>query len=130
MKRVRKFLETGHARCERLLSDAVAAASAGQWNAARDAFHALVEDLEAHLAMEEDVLFPSLRRRAALGTLIKRCRLEHAELRDALAEVAFQFAHGETENLPRLLAEMTRFIATHNEREEQLVRGPRVARTG
>ncbi len=130
MERVRRFLETGHMRCEQLLSAAAAAARAGEWNKARDAFDAFVEDLEAHLAMEEDVLFPRLSHDPVLAPLIKRCRLEHAELRDDLAQVSFLFTRDRIAALPDMIGELTRFIAAHNEREEGLARGPGVGRAG
>ena len=60
MSKIETFMAIKHRGCDQILADAENLISAKDWPNGRKAFLSFSQELNAHLAMEEEVLFPAL----------------------------------------------------------------------
>jgi iron-sulfur cluster repair protein YtfE (RIC family) len=108
-----------HRRLDGILADAKRCLSAGDLPRASARFAAFRDGLERHIAVEEEILFPcfeSLTGATAGPTQVMR--MEHAELRRLMAEVAASL--GDEEQATPLAA-LTARIYAHNGKEERIL---------
>ena len=73
---------------ERRFDDLCARAQMGDWHELDEVWGAFAADVEAHLAFEEDVLFPAFAKQSTdCRKLVNRLDVEHAVIRELLEEI-------------------------------------------
>lgn len=78
-------MQVQHRHCDELLAQAEAAARREDWTACAAASAAFVADTGAHLALEENGLFPAFEKATGMsGGPTQMMRIEHAEVRDLM----------------------------------------------
>ncbi len=96
--RIREYMAADHRRCDAYFVASEEAVVAGDWDAAGAAFRRYGEALDAHLAMEEEVLFPAFEEETGMtGGPTAMMRAEHRELRALLRRVEDALAHREVD---------------------------------
>lgn len=88
---------------------------------AREALHAFRGALEAHFALEEQVLFPALHGLAPeRERTIEALMLEHRAMRDRLAELEEQVGREPRDAVVRAFVDLCAFLRNHERVEERL----------
>lgn len=81
-------LHDDHIDFDRRFEDLCGRARAGDWHDLDEVWSQFAADVEAHLAFEEDVLFPAYAKQSQeCKELVKRLVGEHAVLRELLLEI-------------------------------------------
>lgn len=114
------LLELHHQRLDDLLDDVELMADAESWQDARRRFDAFRRELEAHIRLEEEMMFPSFEQDAPMlrgPTMVMRA--EHAAIKAFLEEVAGALT--EERAISRATAELERRLAAHNFKEERVL---------
>jgi iron-sulfur cluster repair protein YtfE (RIC family) len=118
---VSELLGADHGRLDFVLADVKRLLAAGQLALASTSFAAFRDDLERHIAAEEEVLFPAFERSSGLVGPIHVMREEHLEIRQLMAEVAASLAGGAAGCRATPLAALTARIFAHNGKEERIL---------
>lgn len=82
MSTFRDSLDAQHRQIGRLLEDVVQAARAANWGAYRMRFALLRDGMMAHMAFEEEALFPVLEKTEPAG--VRERRIEHSRIEESL----------------------------------------------
>ena len=122
MSGIIEYMTGEHRRCDAVFAEAENAAAAKDWKKASDKCAEFSKDLDRHLRMEEEILFPAFE--AATGMTqgpTQVMRMEHAQMRKALDELDravnsqdVDAYAGESETLHILMQQ-------HNMKEEQVL---------
>ncbi len=121
---VSELLGRDHRRLDSMLADAKRWLVAGDLPRASARFAEFRDGLEHHIAAEEEVLFPAFETLTggAGGGPTHVMRLEHAEIRRLMAEVASNLERGDGErHATTPLAALTARIYAHNGKEERIL---------
>jgi len=116
-----------HRRLDDLFGRFLAAAAAGDRDAARDAIAEFDRELRRHTALEEEALYPQpddskLAPREGEGRverLAREMRLEHVQIRELSGIMDRQLAAGDLESARRLAGSLARRWDAHTAREEK-----------
>jgi hemerythrin-like domain-containing protein len=128
MSRIREYMAADHRRCDAHFVATEDAVIAGDWEAAGAAFRRYGDALDAHLAMEEEVLFPSFEQETGMtGGPTAMMRAEHRELRALLRRVEDALTHRETDAWLGS-SEMLRILAQQHDMKEEGVLYPMMDR--
>ncbi|MCK4864755.1 MAG: hemerythrin domain-containing protein [Gammaproteobacteria bacterium] len=111
-----------HKHCDVFYLQAEKAASEGDWDTARQAYHRFCQSMEQHFSMEEKVLFPDFEQAhgSEMGPT-QVMRHEHEQMR-SLMDSAQQAL--DTENKDDFLGEaetLLMFMQQHNAKEEMML---------
>lgn len=112
-------LSHDHRRFEREFDDLCRRAHSGDWRDLDEVWSAFGDELEAHLAFEENDLFPSFREQdAACGALADRLIGEHAEIRRLIESLGLQIQLKEIRppTIEAFVELMRKHAAVENER--------------
>jgi hemerythrin-like domain-containing protein len=120
---VTELLSRDHRRLDSILADAKRCLVAGDVPRASARFAEFRDGLEHHIAAEEEVLFPAFETftRGAGNGPSYVMRMEHAEIRRLMAEVASSLERGDGERHATPLAALTARIYAHNGKEERIL---------
>ena len=118
---VSELLGADHGRLDFVLADVKRLLAAGQLALASTRFVAFRDDLERHIAADEEVLFPAFERSSGLVGPIHVMREEHLEIRRLMAEVAASLADGAAGCRATPLAALTARTFAHNGKEERIL---------
>ncbi len=117
-----------HRRCDAHFVATEDAVIAGDWEAAGAAFRRYGDALDAHLAMEEEVLFPAFEQETGMtGGPTAVMRAEHRELRALLRRIEDALTHRETDAWLGS-SEMLRILAQQHDLKEEGVLYPMMDR--
>ena len=122
MSTILEFLGSDHHACDDLFASAEAAVAQKNWDSARSLFGQFQAAMAHHLAMEEDVLFPAFESRT--GTTsgpTEVMRMEHAQMRDLLQEMAKAIAAGDQDGYLGLSETLNMLMQQHNLKEENML---------
>ena len=126
--RIREYMSADHRRCDGHFVATEDAVIAGDWAAAGAAFRRYGDALNAHLAMEEEVLFPAFEEETGMtGGPTAMMRAEHRELRALLHRVEDALAHREVDAWLGN-SEMLRILAQQHDLKEEGVLYPMMDR--
>lgn len=115
-------LTEDHHRCDRLLALVERATGDGDWAAVGREAAQFRDAMESHFRFEEEVLFPSLEGRlpmAAGPTGVMR--MEHAQMRRMLEELAAAVASRSADDCLGILETLHLVIQQHNAKEEGIL---------
>ena len=118
---VTELLCRDHRRLDSILADAKRCLVAGDLPRASARFAEFRGGLDHHIAAEEWVLFPAFEKFTGGGGLTQVMRMEHAEIRRLMAEVASNLERGDDERHATPLAALTARIYAHNGKEERIL---------
>jgi iron-sulfur cluster repair protein YtfE (RIC family) len=120
---VAQLLGRDHRRLDAILAEAKRFLAAGDLGRAAAKFAEFREGLERHIAVEEELLFPAFERLTdgGGGGPTHVMRVEHAELRRLMAEIAATLVRGGREGPTTPLAALTARIYAHNGKEERIL---------
>lgn len=119
MSSISRILTHDHRACDQLFAVAEEAAAAGRWGAARAAFAAFRDTLEAHLRAEEEILFPAFER--ATGIRVgptQVMRQEHGYMRLLLEAMAAALDGSDADEYANQAQTLLVFMQQHNLKEE------------
>lgn len=86
-----QHLHEDHAAFDARFDDLCERARCGDWRVVDEVWDGFVDDIEAHLEFEEDMVFPRLRGTGPAGAaLAERLIGQHGEIRRLLAELGVQ----------------------------------------
>ena len=128
MSRIREYMAADHRRCDAHFVATEDAVIAGDWESAGAAFRRYGDALDAHLAMEEEVLFPAFEQETGMtGGPTAMMRAEHRELRALLRRVEDALTHRATDAWLGS-SEMLRILAQQHDLKEEGVLYPMMDR--
>lgn len=118
-----KKLIAQHRHCDETWSTVEAAVrGAAKWDEARCAYEAFVKELNAHLDLEEQVLFPAFE--AATGMTrgpTQVMRMEHEDMRDLLALIEAAISRKDPQATLSAGETLLILIQQHNMKEENML---------
>jgi len=119
---VTQFLGSDHARLDALFELVERHAAQGDFADAVARFSELRCGLERHMAMEEQVLFPTFEERTGIESgPTEVMRLEHAEIAKLLDEIGVALAEEDTGAFVGAAGELKELLGTHNMKEERVL---------
>jgi hemerythrin-like domain-containing protein len=122
MSTIVEFLGGDHRACDDLFASAEAAVAQKNWDSARSLFERFQNAMAHHLAMEEDVLFPAFEARTGMTSgPTEVMRMEHAQMRDLLQEMAKAVAAGNQNGYLGLSETLNMLMQQHNLKEENML---------
>lgn len=122
MSTILEFLGSDHHACDDLFASAEAAVAQKNWDSARSLFGAFQTAMGRHLVMEEDVLFPAFESRTGMTSgPTEVMRMEHAQMRDLLEEMAKAVAAGNQNGYLGLSETLNMLMQQHNLKEENML---------
>ncbi|RFA29955.1 hypothetical protein CAI21_09050 [Alkalilimnicola ehrlichii] len=122
MSTITRALHQEHADCDAHFSAAEAAVSESDWDTGRICFARFKQSLEAHLAKEEQVLFPEFERRTGMTagpTAVMR--QEHEQMRWLLEDLESAVFQADAERFLGLAESLMILIQQHNMKEENML---------
>jgi hemerythrin-like domain-containing protein len=122
MSTILEFLGSDHRACDDLFATAEAAAAQKNWDDARSLFGQFQAAMAHHLAMEEEVLFPAFESRTGMSSgPTQVMRMEHAQMRDLMQEMAKAVAAGNQDSYLGLSETLNMLMQQHNLKEENML---------
>ncbi|MCC8987886.1 MAG: hemerythrin domain-containing protein [Candidatus Contendobacter sp.] len=122
MPSVAEFLAAEHRQCDDGFAAAEEAAHLADLAGCRARFPLFQVAMERHFQKEEDTLFPAFEQATgnAMGPT-RVMRLEHRQMRDALAEMSNALAGGDLEDYLGQAETLLILMQQHNIKEEQIL---------
>jgi iron-sulfur cluster repair protein YtfE (RIC family) len=122
MHTILEFLGSDHHACDDLFASAEAAVAKNSWDGARDLHDRFQAAMAHHFAMEEDVLFPAFEARTgnSMGPT-QVMRMEHAQMRGLIQEMASAVATGNQSGYLGLSETLNMLMQQHNLKEENML---------
>jgi hemerythrin-like domain-containing protein len=122
MSTILEFLGSDHRACDDLFASAEAAAAQQNWDSARSLFGQFNAAMARHLAMEEEVLFPAFESRTGMRSgPTEVMRMEHAQMRALLQDMADAVAAGDQGRFLGLSETLNMLMQQHNLKEENML---------
>ena len=117
-----EILSAQHRACDALIIATEQAAHGGDWPAACEAARRFVEQTQAHLAFEEQTLFPALEAASpmATGPVGVMC-LEHAQMRELFDELLEVTRRADAPALADCVDTLLMLMRQHNAKEENVL---------
>jgi iron-sulfur cluster repair protein YtfE (RIC family) len=111
-----------HHRCDRLLAAAEASAAGSDWSAIGAAAAALINAMDRHFALEENIVFPALARVFFVAEHpIEIMCSEHAQMRQLLAELGAAVEGRDKDGVLGTLETLHFLVQQHNYKEEGII---------
>src|SRR5215831_13013195 len=112
------LLELHHRRLDEMLVETELLADAEKWAEAKQRFDGFRRELEEHIRLEEEVMFPAFEACGPSGpTAVMRA--EHGAIRQLLASVAQALA--DERPISRATTDLTGQLGAHNFKEERVL---------
>jgi hemerythrin-like domain-containing protein len=122
MSRITETMSRDHAACDERFSAAEAAVAEGDFARAASALAAFTAALERHFAVEEGELFPAFERRTGMTDgPTEMMRVEHAEMRELLAQLSTALDAADAAEFLGLADTLNVLMQQHNLKEEQVM---------
>lgn len=120
--RITTTMQGQHRHCDELLAQAEAASRRKDWASCAAATSAFVTATEAHLAVEENRLFPAFERATGMsGGPTQMMRIEHAEMRDLMAGLDDALAAQDGAEFLGCCETLLILLQQHNLKEENVL---------
>ena len=113
-------LELHHRRLDEMLDRVEMAVEIGSWSEARSGFARFQTELETHMRLEEDLMFPSLEALTGWGFGPPAVmRAEHGQIRDLLG--ALEGRLRDEQSIDEGASALETLLSAHNTKEERIV---------
>jgi len=117
-----EILSAQHRACDALIIATEQAAHGGDWPAACEAARRFVEQTQAHLAFEEQTLFPALEAASPMAAgPVGVMRLEHAQMRELFDELIEATRRADEPALADCINTLLMLMRQHNAKEENVL---------
>lgn len=117
-----RVLRDHHKRCDELFASAEEAAHQRRWADCQIGFVRFRDEIEAHFATEEEVLFPAFEAASGMtGGPTQMMRYEHAQMRALLAALATTAAAGDADDYCGTAETLLVMMQQHNMKEEHIL---------
>ncbi|MBL8250039.1 MAG: hemerythrin domain-containing protein [Candidatus Competibacter sp.] len=122
MTAIVELLAAEHRGCDERFAEIEEAAQAGDAARCREEFQRFQAEMELHFRKEEEELFPAFEQMTGntMGPT-RVMRLEHQQMREALAEMHATIAKGELEEVLGQAETLLILMQQHNIKEEQML---------
>jgi iron-sulfur cluster repair protein YtfE (RIC family) len=111
-----------HKHCDDLFAQAEEAAQNGQWSACQSTFQRFRQEVEAHFATEEQVLFPAFEQVTGMSAGPSQVmRFEHAQMRDLLEQMDQAVRRKDARQFSGLAETLLVLMQQHNMKEENIL---------
>jgi hemerythrin-like domain-containing protein len=116
------LLGLDHRRLDAILADVKRWLATGDLQRAQARFSAFRNRLEHHIVVEEEILFPTFEALTGASGVDPThvMRMEHAEIRRLMAELASNLERGGDEEHTAPLAALTARVCAHSRKEERI----------
>ncbi|OHC69549.1 MAG: hemerythrin [Rhodocyclales bacterium GWA2_65_20] len=122
MKSPTQPLQHHHKHCDDLFATAEAQAHAGDWTACTGASAKFLDELEAHFATEEQVLFPAFEAATGMSSgPTQVMRMEHAQMRELMAQMAAALKQQDSGAFAGIADTLLIMMQQHNMKEENIL---------
>lgn len=122
MKNTTQPLLHHHKHCDELFATAEAQALAGAWEECGAATAKFLDELEAHFATEEQVLFPAFNAATGMsGGPVQVMRMEHAQMRELMAQMATALGQRDRNAYAGIADTLLILMQQHNMKEENIL---------
>jgi hemerythrin-like domain-containing protein len=122
MTTILDFLASDHHACDDVFAEAEAAVGEANWSEARSLFERFELAMAHHFAMEEEVLFPAFETRTGMVSgPTEVMRMEHAQMRELIQEMARAAAAGDRDGYLGLSETLNMLMQQHNVKEENML---------
>jgi hemerythrin-like domain-containing protein len=122
MSTILDFLGNDHRACDDLFASAESAVAQNDWDSARDLFARFQAAMTRHLAMEEEVLFPTFEARTGMSEgPTQVMRMEHDQMRGLMDDMAGAVAAGNQNGFLGLSETLNMLMQQHNLKEENML---------
>ncbi|MCP4447350.1 MAG: hemerythrin domain-containing protein [Myxococcales bacterium] len=116
------FFTQDHRECDEVWAQVEAAVNAKNNEGAKVAWTSFDKMLRAHLAMEEEVLFPAFEKATGMtGGPTAMMRMEHTQMRGMLEQMSEDAESGDLESLADQGDTLLMLIQQHNMKEENIL---------
>jgi len=122
MQTITHKMRQGHQHCDELFVRAEELIADGQWDKGLEVFVQFGEELNHHLNMEEEVLFPEFEKQtgsAAGPTQVMRS--EHVQMRDLLSDMQTAAEQQNQDDYLGLSETLLIMMQQHNNKEENIL---------
>jgi hemerythrin-like domain-containing protein len=117
-----EVLHNHHKHCDELFADAEAAGLHGDWGASAASFTRLRDELEAHFATEEQVLFPAFEAATGMsGGPTQMMRFEHAQMRELIEQMQAALDRRGRDAFAGAAETLLVLMQQHNMKEENIL---------
>jgi hemerythrin-like domain-containing protein len=122
MSTILDFLGSDHHACDDLFASAENAVAQKNWDSAHSLFDRFQAAMAHHFAMEEEVLFPAFESRTGMSSgPTEVMRMEHAQMRDLLQDMASAVAATNQSSYLGLSETLNMLMQQHNLKEENML---------
>ncbi len=122
MNYISDFMTHSHRECDNLFAVAEESAAKGKWQKAQAEFDAYRSEIERHLVMEENVLFPAFDAKTGMEmgpTHVMRS--EHQQMRKLIDDMAQMITAKDTGGYLGVSETLMVLTQQHNMKEEQML---------
>ena len=117
-----QVLPDHHRHCDDLFVAAEESAQRGDWAAAAPAFERFQDQMKAHFAAEEDLLFPAFEAATGMtGGPTQMMRHEHEQMRSLLSQLALACQARDGESYAGVAETLLMLMQQHNMKEENIL---------
>ena len=122
MNTINDFMTNKHRDCDNLFAVAEESVANGKWQKAKTEFDAFRSEMERHLAMEEEVLFPAFDAKTGMeGGPTFVMRSEHQQMRKLIDDMAQGIADKDRDGYLGVSETLMVLTQQHNMKEEQML---------
>lgn len=115
-------LTLDHARLSRLLAEVAASFDDGEQERAEHTFEEFASSLRRHIAVEEELVFPSLESHSSWASRpAVVMRAEHRRIEELIAQVGAAISRSTSELFHRAHHELVALLAAHDAKEERVL---------
>lgn len=115
-------LQQHHKHCDDLFAAAEAFAQAGDWAACESTSTQFCDEIEAHFATEEQVVFPAFAAATGMnGGPVAVMRMEHAQMRDLMAQMKAALKARDRNGYGGAADTLLILMQQHNMKEENIL---------
>jgi len=118
---VTEYLSWDHDRLDALLDSVSGCVERGDWPQAQRAYSGFARDLDRHIRMEEEILFPLFEARTGIAGPTPAMRHEHELIRDALGVLAVVVGLRDAVAFRAGMSVLLSLLTGHNEKEERVL---------
>ena len=122
MNSISDFMANNHRECDNLFAVAEESVGNGKWPKAQTEFDAYRSEMERHLGMEEDVLFPAFDAKTGMEmgpTHVMRS--EHQQMRKLIDDMAQKIVDKDSDGYLGASETLMILMQQHNMKEEQML---------
>jgi len=122
MQLISEFMSADHAKLDRIF-DEFQQLQSHDLAKAKLLFDQFMARLQAHIIVEEELLFPIFEKRSGMtdGGPTAVMRMEHGKIKGFLEEMNARLLAGVSENLDELGVALLEQLASHNHKEENIL---------